>query len=288
MIGRCWAESDGDLLVIFESPIVWLDDGEMQFFFILKKCVGNLSFNRDWKKSKSISDWESEAQPDDVSARAVRVRKEIQSIQSIVWDEQKHKEMHFLFLFKLFFLHNVCDCVLACERSTLYRMKWLGGNCAQCPKLITSDGSRRLIDVNSSCGRLRIYLCFYSKSACVLMWTAAANRDWERGRFDEVPAVPAGERRRSRRQRWSINRNATHRFECSDRFMLILAHMVHTPVFGRYSIQVYNSPTTPVLENPEYQTRWYFKYFLGKCKFRTQCQEKTNNLIYFRLEIYQI
>ncbi|KZS18202.1 GTPase-activating Rap/Ran-GAP domain protein 3, partial [Daphnia magna] len=46
--------------------------------------------------------------------------------------------------------------------------------------------------------------------------------------------------------------------------MLILAHMVHTPVFGRYSIQVYNSPTTPVLENPEYQTRWYFKYFLGK------------------------
>lgn len=163
-----------------------------------------------------------------------------------------------------------------------------GGNCALCPKLITSDGSRRLIDVNSSCGRLRIYLCFYSKSACVLMWTAAANRDWERGRFDEVPAVPAGERRRSRRQRWSINRNATHRFECSDRFMLILAHMVHTPVFGRYSIQVYNSPTTPVLENPEYQTRWYFKYFLGKCKFRTQCQEKTNNLIYFRLEIYQI
>ena len=30
--------------------------------------------------------------------------------------------------------------------------------------------------------------------------------------------------------------------------------------------QVYNSPNTPVLENPEYQTRWYFKYFLGKCK----------------------
>ena len=31
-------------------------------------------------------------------------------------------------------------------------------------------------------------------------------------------------------------------------------------------LQVYNSPTTPVLENPEYQTRWYFKYFLGKRK----------------------
>lgn len=28
--------------------------------------------------------------------------------------------------------------------------------------------------------------------------------------------------------------------------------------------KVYNSPNTPVLENPEYQTRWYFKYFLGK------------------------
>lgn len=30
--------------------------------------------------------------------------------------------------------------------------------------------------------------------------------------------------------------------------------------------KVYNSPNTPVLENPEYQTRWYFKYFLGKCE----------------------
>ncbi|XP_067126420.1 GTPase-activating Rap/Ran-GAP domain-like protein 3 isoform X3 [Centruroides vittatus] len=28
--------------------------------------------------------------------------------------------------------------------------------------------------------------------------------------------------------------------------------------------EVYGSPSTPVLENPEYQTRWYFKYFLGK------------------------
>ncbi|GAU97524.1 hypothetical protein RvY_08802-2 [Ramazzottius varieornatus] len=26
----------------------------------------------------------------------------------------------------------------------------------------------------------------------------------------------------------------------------------------------YHSPSTPLLENPEYQTRWYFKYFLGK------------------------
>ncbi|KAG8189266.1 hypothetical protein JTE90_019027 [Oedothorax gibbosus] len=28
--------------------------------------------------------------------------------------------------------------------------------------------------------------------------------------------------------------------------------------------EVYGSPSTPVLENPEYQTRWYFKFFLGK------------------------
>jgi hypothetical protein len=29
--------------------------------------------------------------------------------------------------------------------------------------------------------------------------------------------------------------------------------------------QVFGSPSTPILENPEHQTRWYFKYFLGKC-----------------------
>ncbi|XP_075227777.1 GTPase-activating Rap/Ran-GAP domain-like protein 3 isoform X2 [Lycorma delicatula] len=28
--------------------------------------------------------------------------------------------------------------------------------------------------------------------------------------------------------------------------------------------EIFGSPSTPVLENPEYQTRWYFKYFLGK------------------------
>ncbi|XP_076359902.1 GTPase-activating Rap/Ran-GAP domain-like protein 3 isoform X2 [Tachypleus tridentatus] len=28
--------------------------------------------------------------------------------------------------------------------------------------------------------------------------------------------------------------------------------------------ELYGSPSTPVLENPEYQTRWYFKYFLGR------------------------
>lgn len=28
--------------------------------------------------------------------------------------------------------------------------------------------------------------------------------------------------------------------------------------------EIFGSPCTPVLENPEFQTRWYFKYFLGK------------------------
>lgn len=33
--------------------------------------------------------------------------------------------------------------------------------------------------------------------------------------------------------------------------------------------QMFGSPSTPILENPEYQTRWYFKYFLGKRKLNT-------------------
>ncbi|KAF2367172.1 Rap GTPase activating protein domain [Trinorchestia longiramus] len=33
---------------------------------------------------------------------------------------------------------------------------------------------------------------------------------------------------------------------------------------GEREESVYSSPNTPILENPEYQTRWYFKYFLGK------------------------
>lgn len=33
-----------------------------------------------------------------------------------------------------------------------------------------------------------------------------------------------------------------------------------------HTFQVFGSPSTPILENPEHQTRWYFKYFLGKCE----------------------
>lgn len=40
-------------------------------------------------------------------------------------------------------------------------------------------------------------------------------------------------------------------------------------MFRNIMSQMFGSPSTPVLENPEYQTRWYFKYFLGKCKLFT-------------------
>ncbi|XP_026673257.1 GTPase-activating Rap/Ran-GAP domain-like protein 3 [Ceratina calcarata] len=34
--------------------------------------------------------------------------------------------------------------------------------------------------------------------------------------------------------------------------------------------EMFGSPSTPILENPEYQTRWYFKYFLGKLLYEMQ------------------
>ena len=41
-----------------------------------------------------------------------------------------------------------------------------------------------------------------------------------------------------------------------------------------FYLQVSSPVSTPVhLENPESQTRWYFKYFLGKCKyFNFKCE----------------
>lgn len=32
------------------------------------------------------------------------------------------------------------------------------------------------------------------------------------------------------------------------------------------------------LENPEWQTRWYFKYFLGKCKYISYTYQNFTNL----------
>jgi hypothetical protein len=32
-------------------------------------------------------------------------------------------------------------------------------------------------------------------------------------------------------------------------------------------LQIFGSSSTPILENPEFHTRWYFKYFLGKSEY---------------------
>jgi hypothetical protein len=43
----------------------------------------------------------------------------------------------------------------------------------------------------------------------------------------------------------------------------------HATLMTAFSLflQIFGSPSTPILENPEYQTRWYFKYFLGKREY---------------------
>ena len=43
-------------------------------------------------------------------------------------------------------------------------------------------------------------------------------------------------------------------------------HAMLTSAFSLL-LQIFGSPSTPILENPEYQTRWYFKYFLGKREY---------------------
>jgi hypothetical protein len=52
---------------------------------------------------------------------------------------------------------------------------------------------------------------------------------------------------------------AEERRTCSPHATLMTAFSVLLQIFG--------SPSTPILENPEYQTRWYFKYFLGKREY---------------------
>jgi len=36
----------------------------------------------------------------------------------------------------------------------------------------------------------------------------------------------------------------------------------------RFQDSRFGSPAAPLLENPEIQTRWYFKYFLGKGRYQ--------------------
>ena len=64
-------------------------------------------------------------------------------------------------------------------------------------------------------------------------------------------------------------------------FFYILCYRQEDFEISQLQFQVYNSPTTPVLENPEYQTRWYFKYFLGKCKLNSICCHLTNFYFFF-------
>jgi hypothetical protein len=46
-------------------------------------------------------------------------------------------------------------------------------------------------------------------------------------------------------------------------------------------LQIFGSPSTPILENPEYQTRWYFKYFLGKREYLyALCQNMDGELMW--------
>ena len=45
-------------------------------------------------------------------------------------------------------------------------------------------------------------------------------------------------------------------------FLFFFSYLYSLRLLGE--LQMFGSPSTPVLENPEYQTRWYFKYFLGK------------------------
>ncbi|XP_076245535.1 GTPase-activating Rap/Ran-GAP domain-like protein 3 isoform X2 [Calliopsis andreniformis] len=44
--------------------------------------------------------------------------------------------------------------------------------------------------------------------------------------------------------------------------------------------EMFGSPSTPILENPEYQTRWYFKYFLGKLHQNYVAADQERNPIF--------
>lgn len=66
---------------------------------------------------------------------------------------------------------------------------------------------------------------------------------------------------RSGLQRLMISLERTHNIKIKFYFFPIWRHYLNNFIS---SFQVFGSPSTPILENPEHQTRWYFKYFLGK------------------------
>lgn len=75
------------------------------------------------------------------------------------------------------------------------------------------------------------------------------------GSGSQLSSVPAGERRIDCWEGWGERQIGDLILKCDWNGQLSLS-------------QVFGSPSTPILENPEHQTRWYFKYFLGKCKQR--------------------
>ncbi|XP_076302614.1 GTPase-activating Rap/Ran-GAP domain-like protein 3, partial [Lasioglossum baleicum] len=51
---------------------------------------------------------------------------------------------------------------------------------------------------------------------------------------------------------------------------------------------MFGSPSTPILENPEYQTRWYFKYFLGKLHQNYVAADQERNPLFLSVVISEV
>ncbi|OAD56430.1 GTPase-activating Rap/Ran-GAP domain-like protein 3 [Eufriesea mexicana] len=52
--------------------------------------------------------------------------------------------------------------------------------------------------------------------------------------------------------------------------------------------EMFGSPSTPILENPEYQTRWYFKYFLGKLHQNYVAADQERNPLFLSVVISEV
>ncbi|XP_054016095.1 GTPase-activating Rap/Ran-GAP domain-like protein 3 isoform X1 [Hylaeus anthracinus] len=52
--------------------------------------------------------------------------------------------------------------------------------------------------------------------------------------------------------------------------------------------EMFGSPSTPILENPEYQTRWYFKYFLGKLHQNYVAADQERNPLFLSVATSEI
>ncbi|XP_076182297.1 GTPase-activating Rap/Ran-GAP domain-like protein 3 isoform X2 [Ptiloglossa arizonensis] len=52
--------------------------------------------------------------------------------------------------------------------------------------------------------------------------------------------------------------------------------------------EMFGSPSTPILENPEYQTRWYFKYFLGKLHQNYVASDQERNPLFLSVATSEV